>query len=105
MRARRTPPTTPAEEPPVSLSSWTEGEASGSSEAELGAREDLGWGSGSLLEVASVLVVVVGVVVVVVVVGTLCVVGFAAVGMVNVDGLGVAVVDGVVGVVGSCTLT
>jgi len=90
------------------LSSWTEGEASGSSEAELGAREDLGWGSGSLLEVASVLVVVVvvvGVVVVVVVVGTLCVVGFAAVGMVNVDGLGVAVVDGVVGVVGSCTLT
>jgi len=105
MRARRTPPTTPAEEPLVSLSSWTEGEASGSSEAELGAREDLGWGSGSLLEVASVLVVVVGVVVVVVVVGTLCVVGFAAVGMVNVDGLGVAVVDGVVGVVGSCTLT
>ena len=105
MRARRTPPTTPAEEPLVSLSSWTEGEASGSSEAELGAREDLGWGSGSLLEVASFLVVVVGVVVVVVVVGTLCVVGFAAVGMVNVDGLGVAVVDGVVGVVGSCTLT
>ena len=105
MRARRTPPTTPAEEPLVSLSSWTEGEASGSSEAEFGAREDLGWGSGSLLEVASVLVVVVGVVVVVVVVGTLCVVGFAAVGMVNVDGLGVAVVDGVVGVVGSCTLT
>jgi hypothetical protein len=49
--------------------------------------------------------VVVGVVAVVVVVGTLCVVGFAAVGMVNVDGLGVAVVDGVVGVVGSCTLT
>jgi len=87
------------------LSSWTEGEASGSSEAELGAREDLGWGSGSLLEVASVLVVVVGVVVVVVVVGTLCVVGFVAVGMVNVDGLGVAVVDGVVDVVGSCTLT
>jgi len=104
MRARRTPPTTPAEEPLVSLSSWTEGEASGSSEAELGAREDLGWGSGSLLEVASVLVVV-GVVVVVVVVGTLCVAGFTAVGMVNVDGLGVAVVDGVVGVVGSCTLT
>ena len=105
MRARRTPPTTPAEEPLVSLSSWTEGEASGSSEAELGAREDLGWGSGSLLEVASVLVVVGGVVVVVVVVGTLCVVGFAAVGMVNVDGLGVAVVDGVVGVVDSSTLT
>ena len=105
MRARRTPPTTPAEEPLVSLSSWTEGEASGSSEAELGAREDLGWESGSLLEVASVLVVVVGVVVVVVVVGTLCVVGFAAVGMVNVDGLGVAVVDGVVGVVDSSTLT
>jgi hypothetical protein len=67
----------------------------------------LGWGSGSLLEVASVLVVVVvvGVVVVVVVVGTLWVVGFVAVGMVNVDGLGVAVVDGVVDVVGSCTLT
>jgi len=87
------------------LSSWTEGEASGSSEAELGAREDLGWGSGSLLEVASVVVVVVGVVVIVVVVVTLCVVRFAAVGTVNVDGLGVAVVDGVVGVVGSCTLT
>ena len=76
IRARRTPPTTPADEPPVSRSSWTDGEASGSSEAEFGAREDFGWGwgSGILLEVISCVVVVV----VVVVVGTLCVVAFAA---------------------------
>ena len=75
------------------LSSWTEGEASESSEAEFGAREDLGWGSGSLLEVISVvLVVVVGVVV------------FAAVDLLWVVGR-LVVVDGVVGVVDSCTLT
>ena len=96
MRARRTPPTTPAEEPPTSLSSWTEGEDWGSS--EFVGREDFGWGSGSPLEgVAVVLVSVVlvvavlafVVVVVVVVVVTLCVVE----------------VDLVGGSVGSCTAT
>merc|ERR1719431_2043076 len=96
IRARRTPPTTPANEPPVSRSSWTEGEASGSSETEFGASEDFGCGSGSLLEVTSCVVVVIVVVV-----------AFAAV---EVDFFGVGgnfvVVGVVVGtVVGFCTLT
>ena len=77
-------------------SSWTEGEASESSEAEFGARDDLGWGSGSLLEVISVVLVVV--------VGILDVVVFAAVDLLWVVGR-LVVVDGVVGVVDSCTLT
>ena len=97
IRARRTPPTTPADEPPLSRSSWTEGEASGSSETEFGASEDFGCGSGSLLEVTSCIVVVV----------TLCVVAFAAV-EVDFSGVGgnfvvVGVVAGIV--VGFCTLT
>ena len=102
IRAKRTPPTTPADEPPVSRSSWTEGEASGSSDTEFGASEDFGCGSGSLLEVTSCVVVVVIVVVV-----TLCVVAFAAV-EVDFSGVGgnFVVVGGVVGtVVGFCTLT
>jgi len=104
-RARRTPPTTPADEPPLSRSSWTDGEASGSSDTEFGAREDFGCGSGSLLEVTSCVVVVVAVDVVVVV--AFCVVGFAAV---EVDFFGVGgslvVVGVVVGiVVGFSTFT
>merc|ERR1719219_910624 len=82
MRARRTPPTTPAEEPPTSLSSWTEGEDCGSS--EFVGREDFGWGSGSPLE--GVAVVLVSVVLVSVV-------------------LAVVVLAFVVGSVGSCTAT
>ena len=68
---------------------------------EFGAREDFGWGSGSLLEVVSFLVVNV----VVVLVGTLCVVAFAAVDLLWVVA-NLVVVDGVVGVVvGFCTIT
>ena len=99
-RARRTPPTTPADEPPLSRSSWTDGEASGSSDTEFGSREDFGCWSGSLLEVTSCVVVVVDVVLV-----TLCVVAFAAV---DVDFFGVGgnlVVVGVVVVVGFSTFT
>ena len=55
----------------------------------------MGWGSGSLLEVISVVLVVV--------VGILGVVVFAAVDLWVVGRL--VVVDGVVGVVDSCTLT
>jgi len=100
MSASRTPPTTPAEEPPVSWSSCTEGEAAGFSETEFGTREDLGWGSGSLLEVVSFLVVVVVDVVVVVVVGNFSVVDFVL-------GVVLGVVEGVGGgvVVGFCTVT
>ena len=100
IRASRTPPTTPADEPPVSRSSWTEGEASGPSDTEFGASEDFGCGSGSLLEVTSCVVVVIVVV-------TLCVVAFAAV-EVDFSGVGgnFVVVGVVVGtVVGFCTLT
>ena len=60
----------------------------------------MGWGSGSLLEVISVVLVVV----VVVVVSTLGVVVFAAVDLLWVVGR-LVVVDGVVGVVDSSTLT
>ena len=56
----------------------------------------MGWGSGSLLEVISVVLVVV--------VGILGVVVFAAVNLLWVVG-GLVVVDGVVGVVDSSTLT
>ena len=106
IRARRTPPTTPAEEPPTSLSSWTEGEDWGSS--EFVGREDFGWGSGSPLEGVAVVLVSVVLVSVVLVVAVLAVAVLAfvvVVVVVVVVTLCVVEVDFVGGSVGSCTAT
>ena len=102
MRARRTPPTTPAEEPPTSLSSWTEGEDWGSS--EFVGREDFGWGSGSPLEGVAVVLVSVVLVSVVLAVAVLAFVVVVVVVVVVVT-LCVVEVDFVGGSVGSCTAT
>ena len=88
IRARRTPPTVPAEEPPSSSStSWTDGSAAGSEEISLGS------GSGADSGVVEVGVVVVVIVVVVLAVFVLVDLGVA--GRVRAVGLGViTVVEG-----------